>query len=148
MRKTRFYTIYCRIQQRCKNKNRTNYRFYGGKGIKSLWKSFEEFRDDMYESYQTHIVEFGEKNTTIERIDNDGNYCKKNCRWATWEEQRVNKTNNRFITFQGKTHCLAEWARIKKIKEGTISRRIDVLGWTIKKALTFSSDIYHNGIHR
>ena len=44
----------------------------------------------MYESYLEHIKKFGKKNTTIDRIDNDGNYCKENCHWATAKEQSLN----------------------------------------------------------
>ena len=74
---------------RCNNPKNHKYPRYGGRGIKFLWNSFEEFRDDMHESYLEHVKKFG-KNTSIERIDVNGHYCKGNCRWATAKEQSEN----------------------------------------------------------
>ncbi len=91
MSSKRFYNIFKYIKQRCFNKKSTNFIKYGGRGIKCLWKSFEEFRDDMYESYQLHVKEFGEKNTQVDRIDNNGNYEKSNCKWSTIKEQANNR---------------------------------------------------------
>lgn len=85
--KTQFYSTYRGILERCNNISSHNYKWYGGKGIKCLWKSFEEFRDDMHESYLRHINKYGKKNTTIDRVNSNDHYYKENCRWATWEEQ-------------------------------------------------------------
>ena len=52
----------------------------------------------MYESYLDHVEKYGERDTTIERIDVNGNYCKENCRWATQQEQANNKTTTHFVT--------------------------------------------------
>lgn len=84
---TRFYNIYFGIVSRCNGKNIINKKWYSEKGIKCEWNKFEDFRDDMYQSYLDHVKEFGEKQTTIDRINSDGNYCKDNCRWATYKEQ-------------------------------------------------------------
>lgn len=133
MRKTRFYNIYTNTISRCQYKFNNRYSIYGGRGIKCFWNSFEEFRDDMYESYLIHIKEFGERNTTIDRIDNNGNYCKENCQWATYKQQARNRSKNRLITFNNETLCLAEWAEKTGIKEFNLRTRIDKLHWPIEK---------------
>lgn len=111
MRSTKFYKIYIGILDRCNNKNSTSYHNYGARGIKCLWSSFEEFRDDMYESYLDHIEKHGEKNTLIDRIDVNGNYSKENCRWATWEEQANNRTTNKYIKVDGEVLTVAQAAK-------------------------------------
>lgn len=88
-----FYNRFMTIKARCLNPKNHKWKDYGGRGIKCLWKSFEEFRDDMYQSYLKHIKEFG-SNTSIDRIDVNGNYCKENCRWATAKEQSLNTRKN------------------------------------------------------
>src|SRR3990167_8617060 len=108
---TRFYNIYFSIFSRCNNPNNKSFPHYGGRGIKNLWSSFEQFRDDMHESYCKHISKYGEKNTTIDRVNNNGNYSKENCRWATLIEQARNKRSSINITYLGETRCLKEWSK-------------------------------------
>lgn len=111
MQNTRFYRIWIEIKRRVDDKKRRNYADYGGRGIKYLWTSFEEFRNDMYESYLAHVSEYGEKNTSIDRIDNDGNYCKENCRWATEYEQTRNRSITVFVEKGGIEKTAMEWAK-------------------------------------
>ncbi len=90
----RFYNIWSNLKSRCKYQSVKCYKNYGGRGIKNLWESFEEFKKDMYRSYKKHVKEFGEKDTQIERINVNGHYCKENCKWVTILEQARNKRYN------------------------------------------------------
>ena len=101
--KTRFYNIYHGAKARCENPNDTKYYNYGAKGIKFEWNSYEEFKKDMYESYLDHCEKYGEKNTTIDRIDPSKNYCKENCRWATLKEQANNKKITIYVEMEDGT---------------------------------------------
>ena len=132
---TRFWRIYINIRARCNNPKGNRWHIYGGRGIKVNWKSFEEFRDDMFESYQIQVKEFGIKNTTIDRIDVNGNYSAENCRWATPKEQSRNTRKNRMIEFNGQKLCLSEWAEKFGIGEFTVRARLKH-GWSVEKALT------------
>lgn len=79
------FNIWTGMIQRCNNKNNTRYKDYGERGIKvcERWLDIRNFIEDMYPTYKEGL--------TIDRIDNDGNYEPNNCRWATSEEQSINK---------------------------------------------------------
>ena len=74
---------------------------YGARGISSdYYKNFIDFYDDLYESYKNHVNEYGVKDTTLDRLNVNGNYEKNNLRWATREEQN-NNTRNQLRTYIG-----------------------------------------------
>ena len=111
MNGTRFYKIYRRMKQRCYNPNNRAYHHYGGRGIKvcDRWlESFENFRDDMYESYLEHTAIHGEDDTSIDRIDVNGNYCPENCRWATTKVQLNNTRSNHSIIYNNDRLTLSQ----------------------------------------
>ncbi len=110
--KERLYRIYHRMNDRCINEKSFSFSMYGAKGIKNLWESYEDFKNDMSESYNEHIKNYGEENTQLDRIDNSGNYCQENCHWATRKENNRNENNNAFMTYKGETKTKAEWAEL------------------------------------
>lgn len=144
----RFYNIYNKIKQRCLNPKATGYDYYGGRGITicDRWKeSFENFKEDMYESYLTHYKKYRE-DTSIDRIDCNGNYYKENCRWATGKMQtfnrRPNKNNKNFLAISpdGTEYICKSITNLAKEHNLTISSISHCLsgkykihkGWTFK----------------
>lgn len=129
MNRTRFYRIWSGMKTRCNNKNVVYYKRYGGRGINcDVWRNFEDFKKDMFETYQEHVSKFGEKQTTIERIDNNGNYCKENCRWATYKEQGSNTRVNRRIKIGDKIKTSKEWSEYFNITPQAMFYRVQH-GW-------------------
>ena len=134
----KFYWIWKSIKQRCYNNKCRGFINYGGRGIKvcDSWHNFINFRDDMYESYLNHLNEFGSRQTTVDRIDNDGDYCKDNCRWATMRQQANNVRNNLMIEFKGEIKTLSEWSIDLGISYTVLHKRINKCKWSIEDALS------------
>ena len=131
----RFKKIWSQMRYRTNNPKYREYNLYGGRGINSdYFSDFITFYKDMFESYVRHCEEFGEKETTLDRIDFNGNYCKNNCRWATNKEQANNKRNNIFIEIKNQTKTLTEWCKTYNISYNKVQARLKY-NWSIEKAL-------------
>ena len=117
------------MRGRCFNKLDKRYSYYGKRGIVvcKRWELFENFFKDMGpKPSKTH---------SIDRIDNNGPYSKENCRWATKTEQAGNKRNNIVVKFNGKTKCLAAWARETGISQSLLKYRLRAK-WGVERMLT------------
>lgn len=129
--KERLYVIWLRMNQRCNSPTDNRYKYYGGRGISVCkdWSfDYALFREwAMVAGYADHL--------TLDRIDNNGNYCPENCRWVDKKTQANNRSTNRIIKYQGERHTLSEWAEITKISWCTIRARIE-RGWDVERALT------------
>lgn len=122
----REYNTWHLMIQRCKNKNATAYDRYGGRGIKicDRWLGMYGFRN-FYEDMGSRPEGY-----TLDRIDNDGDYCPENCRWATSKTQNRNRSNNALITYNGETKTLKEWSEILGLSYGMLVMRHCKYGWT------------------
>lgn len=134
--KGRFYAIWTGIVFRCNNKSAVGFSIYGGRGIKCLWGDYEGFYRDMHEGYLKHISAYGERNTTIDRIDVNGHYSRENCRWATQQKQMNNTRVNLWLSFKGREQTLAEWVRELGLKYSTVQARLRRHGWSVERALS------------
>jgi hypothetical protein len=95
---------------------------YLGRNIKvcSSWNEFKVFLLDMGERPE---------GKTLDRINNNGNYCKENCRWSTPKEQSNNKENTIFITYNNITKTINEWSKELGVPRATIYSRKKESGW-------------------
>jgi len=133
----KIYHVWSNMKQRCYNPNFPGYKHYGGRRIIicDRWKnSFENFYNDMSKGYADNLQ--------IERIDNDGNYCPENCRWATYTEQSFNKRSTKIIRLNSISRPLKKWLEHFGISNSTYYGRIK-LGWSIKKAITTPIRVRH-----
>ena len=116
------------MKQRCLNKNKQNYHFYGGKGISicDRWlNSFENFLEDMGER---------PSGMSLDRVNSEKDYCKENCRWSTAKQQANNRKSNTPITFDGLTLTMEECAKKLGLTRNCIKQRIH-RKWPLKKVL-------------
>ena len=112
---------------RCIKPGAVGYADYGGRGITvcDRWKSFENFFADMGERPE---------GTTLDRIDVNGNYEPKNCRWATDLQQNNNRTNSRVLTLDGKSMSVSEWSRELGVPRIRLANRVR-RGWPVEQIL-------------
>lgn len=116
---TRIYSEWQGMKGRCYNKGSARYADWGGRGIKVC----EQWRNS-FESFYTWAMANGyQDNLTIDRIDNNGNYCPENCRWVGQQEQCRNRRSNINITIGNSTRTLMEWCEIFQVDYTNVNAR-------------------------
>lgn len=125
------YGIWNSMRQRCGNPKNKSFAHYGGRGIhvcESWQVSFAAFYSDMgARPSATH---------SLDRVDRNGPYAPKNCRWATPVEQANNHGRNTIIGIDGVEKTIADWSRETGVERHVISRRINALDWNPERAAT------------
>lgn len=128
---TRLYGIWCAMKSRCGNNNTLAYPDYGCRGITVC----EEWKNS-FESFMNWANSSGyDEKLSIDRIDNDGNYCPENCRWVDSATQASNRRSNVIYEYNGVSHNISEWSKIMGISYKKLHRRLKS-GWPIERALT------------
>lgn len=131
MSSSSLYITFNNMHRRCEDVRDKNFIQYGARGISvcSKWSKFEDF-------YIWATANGYRKGLTIERIDNNGKYCPENCKWVNRKIQARNTRRNHFLTYNGITCCIAEWAEVTGICGDAIKDRITRYKWSIERALT------------
>jgi len=111
------YRSWSEMKSRCINPNHQAYKNYGGRGILVCdeWSSFDVFYKDMGPA----------RGLSLDRIDNNGNYCRENCRWATAEQQCNNRRNNKKALWIGVPYTVSQLERLTGMPRAKISKLID-----------------------
>lgn len=115
---TRIYRIRCGMRRRCNNRKCFSYKDYWWRWIKvcKRWNDFRAFSEDMQEGYSDEL--------TIDRIDNNWDYCKENCRRATMKEQLNNTRRSKIIIYNWEEKTVSEWSTLTGIHYQTLTSRI------------------------
>lgn len=113
---TKILNSYKSMKYRCYNPNSINYKNYGGRGIKIC---------DEWLTNRSSFVEWAlsngyEQGLTIDRIDNNGDYCPENCKWSTKSEQSRNMRSNTIIFYNGERYILTDLAKKLHMDEKTL----------------------------
>lgn len=112
------YTTWCNMKARCDNPNSTSYKNYGGRGIgyDPAWADFSVFLRD--------VGEPSFEGASLDRIDNNGDYCASNVRWADRVTQRRNSRLISPVEINGETKLLTDWCKVYGITIGAVHNRL------------------------
>jgi hypothetical protein len=129
----REYRIWGGLKNRCLNPNAQDYKNYGGRGIKvcDRWAtSFDNFFYDMGISPE---------GSSIDRIDNDGDYEPGNCRWADRKTQNNNTRSVPLYEVDGEKLSIAQIAAKNNLNKGTLWSRVVQYGMSLEDAIKFKN---------
>lgn len=130
------YSVWKNMKKRCINPNANEYKNYGGRGISVCleWStSFEKF-------YNWAINNGYSKELTIDRIDNNGNYCPDNCRWVDKTVQLNNTSRNHYIEYNGIKYTLSTLSKHLNIPYNIVRYRISNCNWSVKQLIKVYND--------
>lgn len=119
------------MMKRCYTPTTRRYERYGGRGITIC----DQWLHNHTSFYEWAADQGFKPGLSIERIDVDGNYCPENCRFIPMHRQAANTSRNRFITWQGETLTVSDWARRLGVDPRTLQHRVD-RGWSIERIFT------------
>lgn len=128
--KTRLYMIWGRMNERCSSTDE-RYKRYQGRGIEVCeeWKKYETFAAWAYSNGY-------EDGLSIERVDNDGNYCPENCKWIKRGLQARNRNTTFWVEYDGRKMSLAEACELAGMPYKTVFARIKDMGWSFDDAIS------------
>lgn len=120
----RLYRIWYGMINRCTNPERSNFKWYGGRGISvcKAWQKYEGFRNWALKNGYSDMG-------TIDRINPDENYCPENCQWVDMKTQANNRRSNRIIQYKNNSYTATQFAEKVGLSKSTVFNRLN-LGWS------------------
>ena len=128
------YRSWRSMLDRCTNQNSAQWHQYGGRGVK-VCAAWDPKQGGSWENFYAAM---GDRPSDLHTLDKDAGadgllYAPHTCRWATMKEQNRHRRVNQYLTYQGKTQCLTQWAEEMNLPRTTLQRRIKS-GWPLEKA--------------
>jgi hypothetical protein len=138
--RTRLYKVWMDMRSRCAYKKGRDFKNYGERGITVC----DEWCNDFMNFYEWAMANGYKENApkgecTLDRIDVNGDYCPKNCRFVSAKTQANNRTNNKVIVYHNESHTLAEWSEILGVKYETLAARLNKYKWSVEQAFSTKS---------
>jgi hypothetical protein len=125
------YRTWSSIKQKCRTTSHRMYKDYGARGIK--------ISDEWFDSFEQFLSDIGERPVdkySLDRIDNDGDYCKENCVWATREEQACHNRHTKKVIHRNVEYkTKEEFCKANNISRGLFNSRVKA-GWGLDKILS------------
>ena len=132
-RHERLYYVWMDMRRRCYDPKDTNYKRYGERGVRVCeeWNDYAKFRE--WANASGYDKNAKKQHCTIDRIDNNGNYCPENCRWVDSKTQSNNRSTNKIVEYQGRRQTLKQWTDELGLKYALVQKRL-MSGWTAERA--------------
>lgn len=112
------------MHNRCYDKTNKNYKHYGAKGIE-VCKEWREDKEAFIKWAESNGYKLG---MSIERYNNDKDYCPSNCCFIPFNKQSRNTSRNVFIDYHGSSLIISDVARLEGVSVEAIRKRIKS-GW-------------------
>lgn len=131
LRDSRLFHIWAGIRARCFRETEPAYRKYGARGITVCY----EWNKDFMSFYNWAMANGYRDDLSIDRIDNDGNYCPENCRWANAEQQANNRSTCIYIYGDGDKKTLKQYCSDHGLKYKLVWERMKRYNKTFEQAI-------------